>query len=95
MRTVDVARERLHASDAIGSMDGHDFGVILAATENNGAIDKARELAAAVDSQTLVQDEGKYRPDVVCDFHLIKAVDTVDAVVDAADRDLRTGATSE
>lgn len=94
VRTVEVVRERLRASDAIGSMDGHDFGVILAATEKGGALHKARELVAVLDGQTFVLGEEKYRLDVVCGFHLIEAGDTVDAVVNAADRDLRAEATS-
>ena len=89
LRTVEVLRERLRASDAIGSMDGHDFGVILAATAKDGALDKARELVAALDEQTFVLGEGKHRLDVACGFHLLEAGDTVEKVVDAADRDLR------
>ncbi len=95
VRTVEVLRERIRASDAIGSMDGHDFGVILAATEKEGALDKGRELTAALDGQTFVLREGNYRLDVAYGFHLIEAVDTVDAVVDAADRDLRAQAATE
>lgn len=95
VRTVEVLRERLRASDAIGSMDGHDFGVILAATEKDGALDKGRELIAALDGQTFVLGEGNYRLDVAYGFHLIEAGDTVDAVVDAADRDLRAQAATE
>ncbi len=94
VRTVDVVRERLRASDVIGSMDGHDFGVILVATEKDGALDKKQELVAALDGQTFVLGEGKYHLDVACGFHLIEAGDTADAVINAADRDLRAGATS-
>jgi diguanylate cyclase (GGDEF)-like protein len=95
VRTVEVVRERLRASDAIGSMDGHDFGVILAATEMDGALDKARVLVTALDGQAFVLGKEKYRLDVACGFHLIEAGDTVEEVVDAADRDLRAGSTAE
>lgn len=84
---VTAVRARLRASDIVGSMDGNDFGVILAATEASAARDKALELTSLVNAEILAA----YRADLktICGFHLIAAGDTVDAAIEAADREVR------
>lgn len=84
---VAGVRACLRASDVVGSMDGNDFGVILAATEAGAARDKAAELTTLLDEKIFPGHGTDLK--AICGFHLIAAEESVESAIEAADRDMR------
>ncbi len=81
----------LRASDVIGSLGGSDFGVVLTLADAKSAAGKVPALIAAIENQPFTWGGETVTLGVAAGMHLFGADDTVDAGVEAADRDLIDG----
>lgn len=84
----------LRASDVIGSLGGSDFGVVLTLADAKSAAGKVPVLIAAIENQPFTWGGETVTLGVVAGMHVFGADDTVDAGVEAADRDLIAGGPS-
>ncbi len=85
-------RERLHPSDLLGSMDGYDFVILLVATGGAAAADIARDLMDAAETDPARWFEHPLTLRVACGLHAIAPGESVEQVIEAAERDLRVDA---
>ncbi len=74
------------ASDLVGRLGGDEFGVILAQSDGEAALEKATSLAGAIETQELDWKQQSFRVQVAYGVHTLSKGDKVDDALDAADR---------
>jgi diguanylate cyclase (GGDEF)-like protein len=84
-----VLGEALRGSDFVGGLEGNDLGIILTVTEGAAAAEKAQELVAALARRPFEWQGRTIRLAVAWGLHPFAAGESVDDVLDAADRDRR------
>ncbi len=87
-RAARVLAGGLRSSDVIGSLDGMDFGVILALADARAAEEKALGLKAGVEEHPFFRQDAKIEPAVAWGLHVVKPGDRPKEIVAAADRDM-------
>ncbi len=78
----------LRSSDVIGSLDGMDFGIILALADARAAEEKAAGLKADIEKHPVFWQDTKIELDAAWGLHVIKPGDTPEEIVAGADRDM-------
>ncbi|HEC90545.1 MAG TPA: diguanylate cyclase [Alphaproteobacteria bacterium] len=78
----------LRSSDVIGSLDGMDFGIILALADARAAEEKALGLKADIEKHPVFRKEAKIKPAVAWGLYVVKPGDRPEEIVAAADRDM-------
>ncbi len=78
----------LRSSDVIGSLDGMDFGIILALADAKAAEEKAEGLKTGIEKHPVSWNGAKIELDVAWGMHVITPGDTPEEIVAAADRDM-------
>jgi len=86
--TARSLMDRLRATDVLGSLGGTDFGLILTLADGKVAREKMQELKSAIEKLTLSWQGHDIHLTTVLGMHVFEAGETVDAVLDAADKDL-------
>lgn len=86
---AEILGKEVRASDVVGSLGGSDLGVILTLTQGRAALDKARELVASLQAKSVAWRGGSLRLDLAWGLHVFAPGDTVDTVLDAAERTMR------
>ncbi len=81
-----VLSELVRDSDVVGRLGGDEFGVILAQSDGVVAAAKARELARAVQAETVVVDGRQMRVKVAFGVHSFTAGERAKEALAAADR---------
>lgn len=84
-----VLGESLRGSDFVGGLEGNDLGVILTVVEDAGAVEKSEELVAAVVSRPFEWRGRTINLVVAWGLHAFAAGESVDDILEAADRDRR------
>jgi GGDEF domain-containing protein len=79
----------LRGSDFVGGLEGNDLGVILTVVENAGAVEKSEELVAAVVGRPFEWRGRTINLAVAWGLHAFAAGESVDDILEAADRDRR------
>ena len=85
-----VLGEALRGSDFLGGLEGNDLGVILTVTEGAAAVEKTEELVAALARQPFEWQARTIHLAVAWGLHPFAEGESVDDVLEAADRDRRT-----
>lgn len=75
-------------TDVIGGLGGSDFGIILALADEKGAIDKAAEIKKRLDTLTPTWRGQPLAVEVGVGVRVITTDETVEQVLESADRDL-------
>jgi len=86
---VAVLGESLRGSDFVGGLEGNDLGVILTVTEDGAAVEKSQELVAAVAGRPFEWQGRTVDLAVAWGLHAFSAGESVDDILEAADRDRR------
>ncbi len=84
-----LIKDNLRASDSVGYLDGHDFGVILPLAGGGNAEDKANEIAATIKNSPLYWQGRHLVPHVETALYTVTEGDNLDAVIDALESGLR------
>jgi diguanylate cyclase len=84
-----VLGEGLRGSDFLGGLEGSDLGVILTVTEAAAAVEKIQDLVAALARQPFEWRGRTIHLAVAWGLHPFAAGESVDVVLEAADRDRR------
>lgn len=83
----------LRASDVIGSLGGGDFGIVLTLAKQQAARAKVPDLVSAVRDQVFSWGGEEFTLEMVVGTHQFEPGHGVEAIMDAADRDLIEGNT--
>ena len=86
---VAVLGESLRGSDFVGGLEGNDLGVILTVVENAEAVEKSEELVAEVVGRPFEWRGRTINLEVAWGLHAFAAGESVDDILEAADRDRR------
>lgn len=86
---VDVVKGVLHPTDIVGSLGGHDFGVVLIVAEQAVARERARHLGEAIAGRPLEWHNQPIRLEVACGIASLTPGMDPEAAITAADHDLR------
>jgi diguanylate cyclase (GGDEF)-like protein len=78
----------LRSSDVIGSLDGMDFGIILALADARAAAEKAAGLKAGIEEHPVSWQGAKIKLTATWGLHVAKPGDTPEEIVASADRDM-------
>ena len=78
----------LRSSDVIGSLDGMDFGIILALADARAAEEKAVGLKTGIEKHHVSWQGAKIELDAAWGLHVIAFGDTPEGIVAFADRDM-------
>ena len=78
----------LRSSDVIGSLDGMDFGIILALADAKAAEEKALGLKAGIEKHPVSWQGAEMKLAAAWGMHVIKPGDKPKAIVANADRDM-------
>jgi len=78
----------LRSSDIIGSLDGMDFGIVLALADARAAEEKALGLKAGIEKYLVSWKGAKIKLAAAWGLHVIKPGDTPEEIVADADRDM-------
>ena len=87
-----VLGETLRGSDFIGGLEGNDLGVILTVTEDAAAVEKTEEMVAALTGRPFGWQGRTIHLAVAWGLHSFAAGESVDDILEAADRDRRARA---
>ena len=83
---ADILLRFSRASDVVGRLGGDEFGVILAQSDGEAALEKATNLANEIETQELDWKEQAFHVQVAYGIHTLNKGDKVDDALDAADR---------
>lgn len=83
---ADILLRFSRASDLVGRLGGDEFGVILAQSDGEAALEKASSLANAIETQELDWKQKSFSVQVAYGVHTLNKGDKVDDALDAADR---------
>ena len=86
---VAVLSESLRGSDFVGGLEGNDLGVLLTVTGDAAAVEKSQELVAAVAGRPFEWQGRTVNLTVAWGLHAFSAGESVDDILEAADRDRR------
>lgn len=86
---VDVVKGALHPTDIVGSLGGHDFGIVLIVAGEALARERARHLEEAIAGRPLEWHNQPLRLEVACGIAALAPGMDPDAALAAADQDLR------
>ena len=86
---VTVLRESLRGSDFIGGLEGNDLGLILTVTEDAPAVEKTHEMVATLTGRPFEWQGNTIRLAVARGLHSFAAGESVDDILEAADRNRR------
>jgi diguanylate cyclase (GGDEF)-like protein len=86
---VAVLGESLRGSDFVGGLEGNDLAVILTVTEEAAAIEKTQELVVALAGRPFEWQGQTINLAVAWGLHSFDAGESVDDILEAADRDRR------
>ncbi len=85
-KVADVLLKSVRDTDVVGRLGGDEFGVILVQADQAVADEKAADLAAEIQSQTIERNGEKIPIMVAYGAYEIKRGEDIDNVLDAADR---------
>ncbi len=80
--------EHCRDTDVVGSLGGHDFGIILTLADNDGAREKATVMEASLTDGHFPWDGERLNLKVVHGLHSFRPGDNAETVIQAADEDL-------
>jgi PleD family two-component response regulator len=86
---VAVLGESLRGSDFVGGLEGNDLGIILTVTEEEAAVEKARELVVALAGRPFEWQGGTIHLAAAWGLHSFAAGESVDDILEMADSDRR------
>ncbi len=86
---VAVLSESLRGSDFVGGLEGNDLAVILTVTEEAAAIEKAQELVVVLAGRPFEWQGQTINLAVAWGLHSFDAGESVDDILETADRDRR------
>lgn len=85
---ADTLNAHCLETDVVGSMGGHDFGLILTIADNDDAAGKAAEIAEALERGSFPWDGERLSLKTAHGLHTFESIDTAETVMQRADENL-------
>jgi len=85
---AECLRANSRDTDIVGSMGGHDFGLILTMSDSENAAEKATVIASALEDGAFPWDGERLSLKISHGLHTFVSGDTAETVMDRADDDL-------
>lgn len=83
---ADALAHNVRASDIVGRLGGDEFAVVLAQTDQDAAVEKAGDLADAIQSRPAIWQDITFEVQVAYGIHTFAGEEPVDQALHAADR---------